>query len=798
MKFNYHNPSALKVFLFFLIIQTTLLTLSAQESQPILIKGKVIDESSSSPVPYATVALIDNKTMKPFSGATTADDGSFNIRSRKSDISVEISFLGYEKKTITELPLVGNEINLGNVILKANSRSLDEVVVQAERSSVEFQLDKRVFNVGQDISSTGMGALELLNNVPSVTVDLEGNVKLRGNAGVQMLINGKPSVLSDDGGQALNTITADMVEKVEVITNPSAKYEAEGTSGIINIVLKKQEKKGMNGSITLNTGLPDNHSIGASLNKRTEKFNFFTQFGVGYRSIPTITENFNRNTETNSFIDSEGEEFRNERFYNITLGSDYYINDRNTITLSGSLAFEDEEQPSETNFNIYASDSLISQYVRNEETNAGNPKYQYDLQYKREFKNKKDHELLFSTLGRFFGKELNSNFTNTYSVGDQAVERQKTNTNFYQQDFTFKLDYTNPLTEHITMETGAQYENNDVGNEFMVSNLENGVFVPDSGLTNNFLWQQQVLGVYGTMAYEKNDWGVKVGLRSEVTDLKTTLENTGERNNQYYNNLFPSFSASYKLSQLMSMQAGYSRRIFRPRLWDLNPFFNIRNNFNIRRGNPDLLPEYADSYEITAIFNFEKFSLNSSVYYLYTTDVVERVSFIEDNVNITMPMNIGENHKTGLEINGKYSPAKWLNFNGDFNYGFFNRIGSFETRSFDFNGDQWSARLNSKIKLPAKFDLEIIVNHESSYKTVQGEVSGFTFVNSGLRKKLINGKLVVNAAVQDMFATRIRESNLVQQEFELYNYSRRGTFFTLGLSYSFGDGEAMVYSGRRR
>lgn len=773
-------------------------SLMAQETKPIIVKGKVIEANNRSPIPYATVALIDNTNSKPFSGTTTADDGSFELRTKKDNFSVQISFLGFEKKIISDLPASEKIIDLKEIVLQPNSKSLDEVVVQAERSSVEFQLDKRVFNVGQDISSTGMGALELLNNVPSVSVDLEGNVKLRGNSGVQLLINGKPSVLSDEGSQALNSITSDMVEKVEVITNPSAKYQAEGSSGIINIVLRKQEKKGINGSVSINTGLPDNHSIGGSLNKRTDKFNFFTQFGVGYRSIPTITKNINNNFTENSRIESNGQEFRNEQFSNITLGSDYYINDQNTITLSGSLAFEDESQPSETDFYIFDAGNLVSQYKRNEETSAGNPKYQYDLQYKREFKNKKDHELQFSTLGRFFGKKLNSEFTNTDIIGTQNFNQQQTETDFYQSDYTFKLDYINPLNENITLESGALYENNDVGNEFTVRNLENGVFVPDSGLTNNFLWKQQVLGIYSTIAYEKNGWGVKVGLRPEITDLRTILETTGEENNQNYTNFFPSFHASYKLSQLLSLQIGYSKRIFRPRLWDLNPFFNIRNNFNIRRGNPDLLPEYADSYELTAIFNFEKFSLNSSVYYLYTTDVVERVSIIENNVNVTMPMNIGVNHKTGLEINGKYSPSRWLTFNGDFNYGFFQRKGTFEVSSFDFTGDQWSSRLNSKIKLPAQFDLELTGNYQSSYKTIQGSVSGYAFLNAGLRKKVMDGKLVINAAVQDMFATRIRESNLIQDDFELYNYSRRGTFYTLGLSYSFGDGEAMVYSGRRR
>lgn len=785
---------------YFLILSYLLLLIPAhaQDIASITVSGRVLDRSSSTPVPFATVALVDKDTKKPFAGTTTLEDGTFSIKSDKTNIAVQVDFIGYQSKFIAGLPGSGPIIDMGDIFIVENTRQLDEVLVEAERSNVEFQLDKRVFNVGQDISSTGMGALELLNNVPSVNVDLEGNIRLRGNAGVQVLINGKPSVLSEEGSQALNSITSDMVEKVEVITNPSAKYEAEGTSGIINIVLKKQEKKGLNGSLSVNTGAPANHSVGASLNKRTENFNFFTQFGVGYRSIPTLTENINRNTLANSSVESEGEEFRNEIFSNITLGSDYYINERNTITLSGSFAYEDERQPSETDFEIFENGVLTNRYRRTEETSAGNPKYQYDLQYKRAFKNKEDHELLISTLGRFFGKRLRSEFTNTDLEGNLNIPLQQTKTSFYQSDYTFKADYTNPLSDHITLETGGLYELNDVGNDFEVSNLENGSFLPDSGLTNNFLWYQQVLGIYATLAYEKKSWGVKIGLRNELTDLRTELENTGERNNQNYDNFFPSFHISYKLSELMSLQAGYSRRIFRPRLWDLNPFFNIRNNFNIRMGNPDLQPEFADSYEVTAIFNFEKFSLNTSVYHLYTTEVVERVSVVENNVNITMPMNIGVNNKTGLEINGKYNPARWLTINGDFNYGFFRREGTFEIRNFNFSGDQWSTRINAKFKLPAKFDLEVTANHESSYRTVQGEVSGFTFLNAGLRKKLLDGKLVINAAVQDLFATRIRENDLVQENFELYSFSQRGTFYTLGLSYSFGDGEAMVYSGRRR
>lgn len=769
------------------------------QSKNIIISGEVIDETSKEPVPYATVALIRKSDDKAFAGTTTLEDGSFSLSTKSKDFYITVSFIGYQQQAIKNLNFEKAKIELGKISLIQDAKSLEEVVVEGEKSTMEFQLDKRVFNVGKDISSTGMGALELLNNVPSVRVDLEGQVSLRGNTGVQILINGKPSVLSDEGSTALNSITSDMVERVEVITNPSAKYEAEGTSGIINIVLKKNEKKGLNGSATINTGIPANHSIGASLNKRTDNFNFFTQFGIGYRSLPSYRENINRNLIENSEIVSDGTEFRNERFYNITLGSDYYINELNTLTLSGSFAFEDESQPSDTDFWIYENDRLISEYKREESTEAGNPKYQYDLQYKKQFKNNKKHVLQFSTLGQFFGKELTSEFRNDRIFGTIDVpDQQRTETDFYEADYTFKLDYTNPVSDRISIETGALYEINDVGNKYTVSDLENGIFVPDSGLTNDFEYDQKVLGIYLTSAYEQNGWGFKLGLRVESTDLDTYLRTTNQENDQDYSNLFPSFHASYKFSDMMSLQAGYSRRIFRPRLWDLNPFFNIRNNFNIRRGNPNLLPEFADSYELTSIFNFEDFSFNTSAYYLYTTDVMDRVTVVENDVSITMPMNIGVRHKTGLEINGKYSAISWLTLSGDLNYGVFRREGVFEDRNFDFNGEQWAANLMSKLKLPADFDWEVTFGYESGFENIQGRVSGYAFLNSGLRKKLLDGRFVVNAAVRDLFASVIRENELEQSDFYLYSFSQRGTFYTLGLSYSFGDGEAMVYTGRRR
>ncbi len=782
---------------FFLLSLLTLALAAQSQDSEIKVEGVIKDAGTESPIPFATVVVFSSTTDQQITGTSTDLDGQFSLELESSDIYFSLSFLGYESMEIRAFEINNGTINLGDVFLNQSALALEEVQVEAERSMVEFKLDKRVFNVGKDLSSAGMSAMEVLNNVPSVNVNIEGTVSLRGSTGVQILINGKPSVLADEGSNALGSITADMIESIEVITNPGAKYQAEGTAGIINIILKKEEKTGFNGSMSINTGIPDNHSIGVSLNRRTENFNFFTQFGAGYRSMPTFAESINSNLISGEEIRSKGTEYRNENFYNITLGTDYYINKKNVITLAGSFAYELEDQPSDTEFDFYnGSGELLQSWKRNEVTEATNPKYQYDLQYKREFKNNEDHTLLVSTLGKFFGKDLSSRFTNTSIVGDEVFNNQLTETNFYQSDFTFKLDYANPISELVSIETGALYETNDVGNEFAVFNEVNGEFMPDSNFTNTFEYDQKVLGVYGTVAYEKENWGIKFGARGEQTELKTVLTNTGEQNNQNYSNFFPSLHTSYKFSSLFSIQAGYSKRILRPRLWDLNPFFNIRNNFNIRQGNPNLQPEFADSYELTGIILFEKFSLNSSLYYLYTTEVHERITQVEDNVSISMPVNLGSRAKTGLEFNGKYTPYKWLSLTGDFNVGYFRRQGQFQENDFSFNANQWTSKMTAKFKASKSLDIEVSGDYESDVQTVQGETSGFAFANFGLRKKLWNGKAVINFSIQDIFASRIRENTISQTDANVYNFSQRGRFITLGASYSFGKGEAMNYSGR--
>ena len=788
-----------KVCYFFLIGFLVLNAIAANaQAETIKIIGKVL-ESNERPIEFATVLVGDNETKKPIAGTTTLEDGSFTLETDATNFYIEVSFIGFETKTFGQPVTQGEIIDLGNVTLSEDAQQLEEVVVQGEISRTEFKLDKRVFNVGKDLSSTGASALEVLNNVPSVNVNIEGQISLRGSQGVQILINGKPSVIASEEGNTLGTLTADMIDRVEVITNPSAKYDAEGTSGIINIVIKKDQRKGFNGSISVNTGAPDSHSLGVSLNRRSEKFNLFSQLGFGLRELPDDRINRNVDLVNNTTILSTGTEYRNEKYYNFVLGTDYYIDDNNVLTLSGNFAMELEDQPSQTNFSsLDASNEVTSEWERIEVTEAKNPKLQFELQYKSDFEGDEDHSLVFSSLGSFFGKDQSSDFINNTISGADNDAQQKTRTDFKEGVFTFKLDYTRPFSEKWKLETGAQYVLNDVANDFEVNDFIGGEFVNNPGLTNVFEYNQNVFGLYGTGSYEGKKWGVKGGLRLEQTNLNTLLATTNDSNEQNYGNLFPSVHTSYKFTDKISIQAGYSKRVYRPRMWDLNPFFNIRNNFSIRQGNPNLQPEFTDSYEINSIYILGSASLNFGVYQRYTTDVIERVSVFANNVNTVRPENIGKNNVTGLEFNAKYSPAKWMTLNGDFNYSQFKREGIFENTVFDFDGNQWSSKLMGKLKLPADFELETTGNYQSSVKTVQGTQNDQLFMDLGLRKNIMKGKAVLNLSVRDLFASRVNENLIAQNDYEVYSRRQRGRFIALGFSYGFGKGEAMQYSGQRR
>lgn len=762
--------------------------------QEIVIRGKVLESTSRVAVEYATIILKD-RDNKIISGTSASETGEFEISVSLAPFLAEISFIGFVTKEIKVPEAVNGQSNLGEIVLEQDARALAEVNVRGQRSQTEFHLDKRVFNVGQDLSSTGASALEVLNNVPSVTVNIQGQISLRGNQGVRILINGKPSVLATEGGNALGSITAEMIDRIEVITNPSAKYDAEGTSGIINIVLKKEDKNGVNGSVTLNGGVPNNHSLGFSLNRRTSKLNLFSQIGVGYRTFPVKYRSIN--TSGDSEVETSGSSRMNEQFYNLVLGADYHLNKLNMLSVSGLFGFEKETQTSDSDFLIRKAGLTEAGWSRSESTWADNPKWQYDVQYQKSFEDDEKHKLLISSTGNFFAKDQYSDFTHKLSEGAALLSDQKAHTDYGEAQYIFKADYTKPFSGEWTLETGAQYQVNDLSSDFAVQNRLDGSWLTDPDLTNVFMMDLDVLAAYATGAYEGKKAGIKVGLRAENTFLDTRLENTGETNRQRYLNLFPSAHTSYKFTPALSLQAGYSRRIYRPGLWELNPFFSIQNNYNIEAGNPLLMPEFTDSYEITAIYDISAVSINLGAYHRYTTDAIEDISRVENNIRTTLPANIGTRKTSGLELNAKYAPGNRISLSTDLNYNYFTRNGTYENTVYGFSADRFTSRLTSKLKLTAGFDLELIGHYRSGYRTLQGYVTENVYLDLGARNKLFKGKAIVSLSIRDVFASRFFETTIHQPDFALYNHRRQGRFVTAGISYGFGKGEAMQFSGQK-
>lgn len=788
-----------KLFLILLTLGLSFESLAQKSQTPIMVQGKVVDKSTSKPLDYATVALVNKEDKSVLAGGITDSQGAFSVKSPHGNIYIEVSFLGYNTVVINDFEITGSTINLNMIEVQPDQEMLTEVTVTAEKSKTTFELDKRVFNVGKDLTSAGGNALDVLNNVPSVDVNIEGAISLRGNTNVQILINGKPSVMAS--ANTIGTIAADMIEKVEVITNPSAKYDAEGTTGIINIVLKKEDQEGLNGSLTLNVGHPTNRSVGLSLNRRTEKFNLFSQLGVGKRSLLSTYsgETIDRQKADSKSLLNAGSGGRDEQFYNVILGTDYNINPLNVITLSGHFAYEIEDEYSDTHYDRRDENNLSTGAAdRNEVTEATNPKYQYDLSYKKSFADNKDRSFTASFVGSYFGKDQSSEYKNIAIFGDFEDLLQRTTNDYSQANYSFQTDYVHPFSKISVLESGVKYEINDISNDFELLDQSNNEWVGNPDFTNLFHYDQRVLAAYTTYAYELQKFGLKVGLRVENTNLSTFLQTTNEDNDINYNNVFPSVHSSYKISDELSLQMGYSKRIHRPRMWDLNPFTSISDNLNRRTGNPELQPEFTDVLELSAIQIWGAATLSASLYHSKTEDVVTRVISVQDSLTITKPHNLGTSNNTGLELNASVDPLKWWSIALDGNWVSFSRTGTLESNDFDFSNTSWSSQMTNKFKFPLDIEAEVRVDYQSKVEGVQGISDDRIYADFGVKKKFMKGRAVVNFSVRDVFKSRKYINISDQDTFYRYNERLRGAQqAVLGFSYGFGKGDAMEFSGHK-
>jgi outer membrane receptor protein involved in Fe transport len=750
------------------------ITVFAQKpvEKKISISGKVFEKGNKIAIEYATVSF-KNTTTKQLFGAMTDASGTFTFEITPGEYSGEIELMSYKKVVIAPKKYTENS-TLGTFILEGDISQLQDVVVIAEKSTVDIKLDKRVYNVGKDMMVKGGTVSDVLDNVPSVTVDTEGNVALRGNENVRILIDGKPSGLAGiNVADALKLLPADAVEKVEVITNPSARYDAEGGGGIINIVLRKGKSNGVNGSIIVSTGDPENYGVSTSLNKKGSNFNLFSNFGYNYRNNPgnslTNAEYFNSNGTTNRFINERRTNERLSEGYNANFGIDLFLN--KTLTWTNALTFRESNGKNPDNVFFYNFDAFQNPtFVRNRLNDAKSD--EFSIEYTSNFTKKfeKDGHQLTVDIAISENKENESATIYDQIIGTpSSLFTETTNNNQSQQRNLFQTDYVLPIGKDGRFEAGYRGSFQEGITEFEI--------VPTSSYSNTLEYNEYVNSLYTQYGSKINKFSYFLGLRFEDSNIDVNSLTTRDFNNKKYNNLFPSATLNYEISDKSSLSISYSKRINRPRGRFLNPFSTYSSNINIFQGNPDLDPSLTDAIDLGYLTKWNKITFSTSAYVNITNDSFQFIRkesglFVEGvPVIISTPINLAKEYRAGFEFNLNYTPYKWWRLNGNFNlfrnetqgdYKYVNFQNVNVVQNFDNIALTWTSRLSSKINLPYKIDWQTNASYEAPQTTAQGKRLGNYGINLAFSRDVLKDKGTIALNVSDVFNSRKRliETNI--------------------------------------
>jgi len=737
------------------------------QTSKVKLVGSILNSADDTPLEFATVTLFSESDSSMVTGGITDLSGKYEMEARAGSYYAVVEFLSFKSKTIPNIQLAKGEPfkKLEPIKLLSDAAILNEVQVTAEKSTMQLSLDKRVFNVGKDLSNQGGTAVDILDNVPSVTVDVEGNVSLRGSQGVRILVDGRPSGLVGVGGSGgLRNLSANMIEKVEVITNPSARYEASGMAGIINIVLKKDRKKGLNGSFDLSGGLPSNYGAAINLNYRRNNLNWFMNYGLRYRRGPGIS---NRYTEFyrggDTYItDQTGTRSRGGWSNSFRFGADYFFTPKTTLTTAFLYRRGDDDNTSLNKYFSYFNDlnNLTSIRERSDNEIEDESNLEYSLRFKHDFK-EKGHTLSADIRYQDNIEEEGSDYVNRYflSDGSPSAEADETQRSFNQEGerrIVFQVDYEKPIGGEGKFELGYRAGLRQISNDYIVEDFNDIGWVPIAELTNEFLYDENIHALYSMYGNKVNQWSYQVGLRAEYTDVVTELLNTNEINPRDYFNLFPSAFLNYEFSAGSSIQASYSRRINRPRFRSLNPFFTFSDDRNFYSGNPDLNPEFTDSYEIGYIKIWDKASLTSSIFYRHTTDVVERISRANANeTTTTRPENLLTEDNIGFEFTFSVEPVKKWTIDGNVNI--FRSIVDGGNLGPDFQADTYTSfgRLTSKVTLFKDIDAQLRFNYRAPRTTTQGKSRAYQYFDLAVAKDILKKKATLTLSVRDLFNSRL-------------------------------------------
>ncbi|MEZ4721126.1 MAG: TonB-dependent receptor [Flavobacteriales bacterium] len=741
----------------FLFIGLTIVHFASGQS----IKG-IITDNEDSAIPYASVAVYKSSDSTLSTGGVTDFDGKFNIEVEPGDYYLLISFLSYEDKIVNALSISSMETrNVGKVMMSADAQALETVEVTAEKSQMELQLDKRVFNVGKDLSNAGSNASEILANVPSVSVDVEGNVSLRGSENVRILIDGKPSGLTGAGNSdALRMLQGNLIDKVEVITNPSSRYDAEGEVGIINIVLKKEQRQGINGAFEMNGGWPNNYGGSFSLNYRKKWINLFASNGTSYRASPGYGKSVNdfSSEDTSYYFESDRKQVRGGLSNVSRVGADIYFNEKNSLTTALLFKYSNGNNSASIDYFDHNTNSeIIKSTNRDEDENE----IEYDLEgsvlYKKTFDREGREWTSLLSVTQNDDSE-NSELVQTINTGALESQSYQRSTNTEdERTYLVQTDYVHPIRKKGKIETGAKVTLREIENAYNVELMDTGPWVQLPAFSNELQYIENIYAGYFMFSNKYKRFTYQFGLRSEYSDIKTKLLRTNKSNPRSYLNFFPSAHLSYELNEVNSIQLSYTRRLSRPRFRELIPFFSYTDPRNYYSGNPDLNPEYTDSYEIGYLKKFGKGSILSSVYYRHTTAPTERITITDSNgLQRRFPINLDTKDAFGLESSLQYEFTKWWRTSTSINAYQEHVQGTYKGRLYRSEALTFTGRSMMNFKLQKDFNGQISGNYRAPRNNTQGKTLAVYTLDLGLSKDVLKGNGTITASAKDIFNSNKR------------------------------------------
>lgn len=765
------------------------------------ISGTVIDNETQKPVELANVALSKSGSDKPIDGMVTDEKGIFKLKNIKPGLyKVSFSFIGYLNRSVDSVEITDKKYNieLGKILFTPNTKLLKEAVVEGQKSLVETQIDKIVYNNDKDETSKGGNATDVLRKVPMVTVDLDGNVSLQGTQNIKVLVNNKPSsIMASSVADAMKMIPSDEIEKVEVITSPSAKYDAEGTGGIINIITKRKNVEGLSGSVYAGAGTRSSNLFG-SINYRKERFGTGLNLGgFGYYSKGKL--NTVRSTEF-STLTQQGDNKNYGYGPFVQWTTDYDLNSKNNVSTSLRVTNFNNRSSGTTN-NIFSLNGipLDADYSSTFSSKTGGWNYDGSIDYKKTFA-KPDRELSFSA------QLTNQNRNTDYDVTRDfrlfiPSNFEKSRNNSRNRELTFQSDYIHPFSKKFTVETGAKTILRNVLSEYNYETRVGafGDFLNDAARSNVFDYTQNVFAGYLQNSLTLKKFGIKAGIRFEQTEVDGKFDKSNEPFSGSYHNFIPSITVSYKKAGKYNLKLSYTQRIQRPSMNYLNPYVNTQDKFNISYGNPDLSAEKSHAFEL-GYSMFRGFgSINTTAYHRFTNNAIESIRFIDtSDVYITTYDNIGKNYSTGASVGVNYIWKLKIIINGNFNVFYYKVKALQQSFAVDNDGINYSVNLFASYKFNEKWGVQTFGNFNGPKYSVQGKSTSFFYYNLSLRRSFKGEKGGIGLGLDNFASWYINFRNQYSGNDFTYDSNNRLFFLGVRLSFDYRFGKMEFKQSKKR